>query len=305
MPRPVKDGKIVRYECAPEQTTGLAGMRLRKIWEDFMKNDLFTIGGVTIHGYGLMIGLGIIAAYTMSEYRAKKKGLDSDPIISIALWGVAAGLICAKLLYYITIFDEILADPSLLVNFSDGFVVYGGIVGGIFGGWLYCKVKKLPFFKYFDLVMPAVALAQGLGRIGCFLAGCCYGLQMESPISIVFTQSDFAPNNVPLLPTQLISSGLDFLHCLVLLYAAKRCKHDGQVSALYLIFYSIGRFGLEYLRGDLVRGSVGTFSTSQFISLFILAAGVILYVMCPKLQGKEEIRDTEKLEDADNLHRMD
>ena len=252
-----------------------------------MKNELFSIGGFTIYGYGLMIGLGIVAAYMMSEYRAKRRGMDSDPLISIALWGVAAGLVCAKLLYYITIWDKILEDPSLLKNLSDGFVVYGGIVGGIFGGWLYCKVKKLPFLKYFDLVMPAVALAQGFGRIGCFLAGCCYGLQMESPISIVFTHSDFAPNHVPLLPTQLISSGLDFLHCLILLYAAKKCKSDGRVSALYLIFYSIGRFGLEYLRGDLVRGSVGALSTSQFISIFILAVGIILYVMCPKFKKEE------------------
>ena len=181
-----------------------------------MKNDLFTIGSLTIHGYGLMIGLGIIAAYLLCEYRANRKGLDSDPLISIALWGVGGGLICAKLLYYITTFDEILEDPSRLLDLGDGFVVYGGIIGGIFGGWLYTRIKKLPFWKYFDLVMPAVALAQGFGRIGCFLAGCCYGLQMESPISIVFTHSDFAPNGVPLLPTQLISSGLDFLHCLIL-----------------------------------------------------------------------------------------
>lgn len=247
-----------------------------------MKNDLLTIGGFTIHGYGLMIGLGILAAYTMSEYRAKKRGMDSDPLISITLWGVAVGLLSAKLLYFLTVFDEILENPRLMLELGDGFVVYGGIVGGIFGGWQYCKVKKLPFLKYFDLIMPAVALAQGLGRIGCFLAGCCYGLQMESPISIVFRNSDFAPNNVPLLPTQLISSGLDFVHCLILLYAAKKCKADGQVSALYLIFYSIGRFGLEYLRGDFVRGSVGTFSTSQFISIFILLVGVGLFVISAK-----------------------
>ncbi len=249
-----------------------------------MKNDLFTIGSLTIHGYGLMIGLGIIAAYLLCEYRANRKGLDSDPLISIALWGVGGGLICAKLLYYITTFDEILEDPSRLLDLGDGFVVYGGIIGGILGGWLYTRIKKLPFWKYFDLVMPAVALAQGFGRIGCFLAGCCYGLQMESPISIVFTHSDFAPNGVPLLPTQLISSGLDFLHCLILLYAAKKCKHDGQVSALYLIFYSIGRFGLEYLRGDLIRGSVGALSTSQFISIFILAIGIALFVLIPKFE---------------------
>lgn len=252
-----------------------------------MKNDLLTIGGFTIHGYGLMIGLGFVAAYFMTEYRAKKQGLDSDKIISLALWTIAAGLISAKLLYYITIFDEILNNPKLLFDLSDGFVVYGGIIGGIFGGFLFTRIHKVPFFKYFDLVVPAVALAQGLGRIGCYLAGCCYGLHADSPISIVFTNSQFAPNGIPLLPTQLISSGLNFLHCILLLLFAGRAKAPGQVSALYLICYSSGRFVLEYFRGDLIRGSVGTFSTSQFISIFIFAAGIVLFVISPKLKERE------------------
>ena len=254
-----------------------------------MKNDLLTIGGFTIHGYGLMIGLGFVAAYFMTEYRASKQGLDSDKIISLAGWTIIAGLICTKLLYYVTIFDDIIANPKLLLDLGDGFVVYGGIIGGIFGGFLFTRVHKVPFFKYFDLVMPSVALAQGLGRIGCYLAGCCYGLEVDSPISIVFTNSAFAPNGVPLLPTQLISSGLNFLHCIVLLWFARRAKAPGQVSALYLICYSAGRFVLEYFRGDLIRGSVGTFSTSQFISIFIFIAGVALFIASPKLnKGGEE-----------------
>ena len=130
-----------------------------------MKNDLLTIGGFTIHGYGLMIGLGFVAAYFMTEYRASKQGLDSDKIISLAGWTIIAGLICAKLLYYVTIFDDIIANPKLLLDLGDGFVVYGGIIGGIFGGFLFTRVHKVPFFKYFDLVMPSVALAQGLGRM--------------------------------------------------------------------------------------------------------------------------------------------
>ena len=133
-----------------------------------------------------------------------------------------------------------------------------------------------------DLVMPSVALAQGFGRIGCFLAGCCYGMPTHSHFAIVFHDSDFAPNNIPLVPTQLISSGLDFLHCLLLLYAAKKCKKQGQVVSLYLICYSLGRFVLEFFRGDLNRGAVGSLSTSQFISLFIFAAGVAMFAFCGK-----------------------
>ena len=168
------------------------------------------------------------------------------------------------------------------MDISDGFVVYGGIIGGVLGGYVLSRIKHISFFQYADLVMPSVALAQGFGRIGCFLAGCCYGMPTHSHFAIVFHNSDFAPNNIPLVPTQLISSGLDFLHCLLLLYAAKKCKKQGQVVSLYLICYSLGRFVLEFFRGDLNRGAVGSLSTSQFISLFIFAAGVAMFVVCGK-----------------------
>lgn len=251
-----------------------------------MKNDLLTIGNFTIHGYGLMIGLGIIAAYLVSEYRAKKRGLDSDLLLSIALWVVLPGLICAKLLYYITVFDDILKNPKLLFDLAGGYVVYGGIIGGILGGYLFCRIRKVPFWTYFDLVIPSVALAQAFGRIGCLLAGCCYGLKTEGPFSIVFTESNFAPNGVPLLPTQTISSGLNFIHFLILLWFSGRAKAEGQVSSLYIILYSAGRFVLEFFRGDLERGSVGTLSTSQFISIFAFIAGIVLFAICT-VRGKK------------------
>ena len=142
-----------------------------------MKNDLFTIGSITIHGYGLMIGIGIIAAYYMAEYRANKRGMDVDMILSIAICGVVCGILGAKILYYVTILDEIVANPKKLLDISDGFVVYGGIIGGVLGGYVLSRIKHISFFQYADLVMPSVALAQGFGRIGCFLAGCCYDPQ--------------------------------------------------------------------------------------------------------------------------------
>lgn len=251
-----------------------------------MKNDLLTIGSITIHGYGLMIGIGIIAAYCLAEYRANKRSLDADVIISIAICGVVCGILGAKILYYVTIFGEILKEPKRLLDISDGFVVYGGIIGGVLGGYVLSRVKHVSFFEYGDLVMPSIALAQGFGRIGCFLAGCCYGMPTHSHFAIVFHDSDFAPNNIPLVPTQLISSGLDFVHCLFLIYMARKCKKQGQVLSLYLICYSIGRFILEFFRGDLNRGAVGTLSTSQFISLFIFAFGVGMFAYCQKA-GKQ------------------
>ena len=165
---------------------------------------------------------------------------------------------------------------------SSGFVVFGGIIGGILTGLLYCRIRKLVFFKYADVILPSVALAQGFGRIGCFLAGCCYGKETESVFSVIFQSSEYAPNHVALIPTQLYSSGLDFLHFLLLLLIARNKKEDGQVTACYLIFYSIGRFVIEFFRGDIIRGSVGILSTSQFISIFTGIAGIVLLIRIRK-----------------------
>ena len=244
-----------------------------------MKNELLRIGPFTVYGYGLMIAIGILAAYFTGEYRAKKRKLPYEHVFYLVVWCVVGGFLGAKILYWITEWKSILENPGFLsATLTDGFVVFGGIVGGIFTAYVYCRVKKLNFLKLFDTLMPSVALAQGFGRIGCLLAGCCYGRETDSIISVTFQNSDFAPNHVALIPTQLYSSILDFLHFGILLYIARRKKADGQVAAFYLIFYSIGRFVLEFFRGDLIRGSVGSLSTSQFISLFILAAGIAILI---------------------------
>ena len=248
-----------------------------------MYNDLFSIGPFTVHGYGLMIAIGILMAFYTAERRAPGVGLDKDQVFDLGICATVGGFLGAKILHWITILPEIIADPKILLDFNDGWVVYGGIIAGILTGWAFCKRKGLNFLGYFDLIMPSIALAQGFGRIGCFLAGCCYGIETTCPIAVTFHHSDFAPNDVALMPTQLISSGLNFLHFFVLvLWAKKGKKRDGQVAALYLILYSVGRFLIEFVRGDLVRGNVGALSTSQFISLFIFLIGVGLMVFFGK-----------------------
>ncbi len=248
-----------------------------------MCNELFTIGNVTVHGYGLMIGIGIFMAYLVTEFRAKKAGLDSDPVFNILIVGVVAGFLGAKLLYFITILDEVIADPAAsLQSLSDGFVVYGGIIGGILAAYIYCRIKKLEFLRYLDAAVPSIALAQGFGRIGCFLAGCCYGMPTDSVFSITFTHSHYAPNNIALFPSQLVSSAFNFIHFFVLCALSKKNKTPGKIGAFYLIFYGIGRFVIEFFRGDLERGSVGSLSTSQFISIFVVLAGIVMLVFFQK-----------------------
>ena len=246
-----------------------------------MYNELFSIGPFTIHGYGLMIGIGFIAALTIGSFRAKKRGLDSEFLFNLAVLCLIFGMIGSKLLYVLTVLDKIIANPSDFLSLSNGFVVYGGIISGIFTGMIYCKIKGKSFTDYFDIVMPSISIAQGFGRIGCFLAGCCYGRETDAWYGITFTHSHYAPNNVSLIPTQLISSAGNFLIAGILILIARKQRKPGLIASLYLIFYGTGRFAVEMLRGDIERGSIGALSTSQFISIFIVLAGIayLIYVL--------------------------
>jgi len=244
-----------------------------------MYNDLFSIGPLTVRGYGMMIAIGMLAAYLVTIYRAKRLKLNTSHIDSLALWGILGGIAGAKILYWLTQIENIIQNPKMMLNIGEGFVVYGGIIGGVFAGYLYCRHKKIQFLKYVDLIIPAVALAQGFGRLGCFLAGCCYGLETSSWFGIVFPSNSFAPGGVSLIPTQLISSGLDFLLFAILIFFSKRKRIDGQVAILYMILYSAGRFLLEFLRGDLIRGSVGVLTTSQFIAVWMFVIGVCMMIL--------------------------
>lgn len=241
-----------------------------------MHNEILKIGKITIHGYGLMIGIGFLIAILIGMYRAKKKGLNQEAVLDIAIYAILSGFLGGKLLFVIVEWKQFMADPWSVLG-SSGFVVYGGIITGVLAGYIYSRIKKLSFAKYFDLVMPEIAIAQGFGRIGCFLAGCCYGMQTDSCLGVVFPQGSMAPAGVKLLPTQLIMSAGDFLIAVILILFARKNKIDGNVGAGYLVLYGVGRFAIEFLRND-SRGNVGVLSTSQFISIFIVAAGVGVFV---------------------------
>jgi len=245
-----------------------------------MLPELFKIGPVTIYSYGLMIAIGVIVALYLGEHEAKKSGLAEDGFITtMGVIAVAGGFLGAKILYLITILPELIKNPSIILHeLSNGFVVYGGLIGGILTAYVYCRIKKVDFWAAFDIAAPMIALAQGFGRIGCFLAGCCYGKHTDSIFGVEFENSLYAPVGIKVFPIQLVSSGLDFLNFVFLYYLwKKKDMKRGTIGAVYIMTYSIGRFVLEFFRGDLERGSVGSLSTSQFISIFTLVAGVVLF----------------------------
>ncbi|MBP5494273.1 MAG: prolipoprotein diacylglyceryl transferase [Lachnospiraceae bacterium] len=270
-----------------------------------MHNDLLTIGKFTLHGYSVMIALGFIIAMALCLLRAKKKNMDGDVITDIGLVGVIAGFLGAKILYIIVSYKELFANPKNVIGFPQifsGFVAYGGIIFGFLGIFIYSRIKKINAAEYLDFTIPFIAMIQGFGRIGCFLAGCCYGGPTDSFLGVTFP-SPHQMAGIKVWPTQLFSAAGDFAICGILLLFSTKNKKNGNVCVLYAILYAVGRFAVEFFRAD-ERGfiALGNFSlsTSQFISLLILpvAIGVGILINLPKeSKKKDEVKEDEEKQD--------
>lgn len=252
-----------------------------------MYNNWFKIGPVTIHGYGFMIAMGILVAFWLAERLAKKYHLLPEKIDTLIFLCVIVGFMGAKVLFILTVWKDFLVDPIGILG-SQGFVVYGGILFGALAGYLYCKKEDLDFFSYFNILAPCISLAQAFGRVGCFFAGCCYGLPTDAWYGVTFPADSLGPGpGIKVIPTELLSSFGNLLIFGALYFILTKTKQSRKTGAWYLVLYGIGRFLVEFLRGDLIRGQVGILSTSQFISLFVVAAGILLMIYQNK--RKEEI----------------
>lgn len=262
------------------------------------------IFGFTLHTYGLCVLVGGILGILIAMWAGKKYGLTKLDILLFGMYAIIAGFIGAKLLYIIVEWDSVWQHPEALL--TGGFVFYGGAIGGILGGWIYVKqyrkMSKLYLIEFLDVAAPAIAIGQAFGRVGCFLAGCCYGAPTDSPLGVCYPEGGIAPAGVKLLPTQLFETAFLLVFTVVLLIIIKKSKKRGTALAIYFIGYGVWRFIIEFFRSD-PRGSVGALSTSQFISLFIVALGVIILVL-RKVKGEEFFakglgeRDEAKVEGA-------
>ena len=235
--------------------------------------------GITIPMYGVMSAVGMLAALILLWSTRKHTRFSEDQALSAALWAIIMGFVGAKVLFWLVELDQIIADPSFLLHtLREGFVFYGALIGGLLGVAIYSLLKKLPFLSLTDYFIPALVLGHAFGRIGCLFAGCCYGMECESPISIVFPSGSAAPAGIPLLPTQIMESVFLFLLCAFLVWRLTKKKPFGTVSGWYMVLYGAWRFTIEFFRND-ERGFVGALSTSQFISIFIFIGGVALLLL--------------------------
>jgi phosphatidylglycerol:prolipoprotein diacylglycerol transferase len=175
-----------------------------------------------------------------------------------------------------------------------GLNLYGGVVLALIGAWLYMWVKKLPWTAVFDMLAPTVGLGIGLGRIGCFLNGCCFGKPTDLPWGITFPHESIPESvfgHVALHPAQLYSSAYGFILFFVLHTLLKRKTFDGQVMAVYLMFEAVFRYLIEYVRyyeNEMHLNFLGMDPTwNQLISIGLFALGVVIYFVAPRTLYRE------------------
>lgn len=236
------------------------------------------IGPIPIRLYGLMIGLGFVISIFLAARQGKKEDINPDRILDLGVYVLLAAIVGSRILFVLTNLGEFVLKPlDAICIWNGGLVFYGGVLGALPVGIWYVKRHNLPLWKTADIMAPSIALGHAFGRLGCFFAGCCYGMPFNGPLCIIFRDPHSqAPLGVPLFPTQLIESAGEFLIFCTLLLIRRYKKFDGQLFWIYILFYAVLRFIIECFRGDAIRGLYfgDAISTSQLIgiAMFMLAS---------------------------------
>jgi len=263
---------------------------------------LFEVFGQQIYAYGLFIVIGVVAAWYLLRLLVGKENKDISLGFFICICGGIIGAFALRPLMKIPeviLHWERFRQMPLEVFFAYFFgeiVFYGGLIGGVTAMLLFCRRFKIPALPMADLFAPALALSHGIGRIGCFMGGCCYGIPVSPshPFAVVFRPTPIAmptptatplttapivtaaPIGVPLLGTQLIEAACLILLAALLAIIYKKTAKAGLTVCLYGLLYSVLRFVLEFYRGDIMRGVYGWLSTSQYISIALFAMSLAL-----------------------------
>jgi len=236
--------------------------------------------------YTLMILIGCAVSFAVALARSPKKGLRADDTLFFIAFLVLGALIGAKILYLLIDIPVIYANhdfyfasaANAATLITSGFVFYGGLIGGFFGGVCYAKFFHVNTVAIADNFVPSIPLFHSFGRIGCFLAGCCYGIPYTGRFAVTYTEALSDANGISRFPVQLVEAAVNLILFFLLLALGKKLKKPLQSFGLYLILYGAARFILEFFRGDELRGFLGPLSTSQWISLILLPFGLYLFL---------------------------
>ncbi len=255
--------------------------------------DLGRFGTFTIGTYGLFYALGFLLALRLAVSLARREGIDSARIVDLGIVALLAGFLGAKLTLYVIDARYYVAHPmEILKNLRSAGVFYGGFALAAAAALLYVRRHRLPPGRVADLAAPPLALGQAVGRIGCLMAGCCYGKSCDLPWAVTFDdpaafQLTGVPLGIPLHPTQLYHALADLLILAITLRLLKRRRFEGQVFWTYVLLYAVLRFVVEIFRGDAARGVFfgGALSTSQLIAVPAAILSVFMLVRLGRSGG--------------------
>lgn len=253
---------------------------------------LFEVGGFRLHSYGALAAMGFVYVCWILLSAAEKRGWNQTRIVDLLFYPAIAGLVGARALYLLANPSQF-GDPSTWLDVrSGGMVFYGAVLTGVPTAFLVARWSNLPMREVFDVFATALPVGHGISRIGCVLAGCCYGMPMDGFLGVRMGihPLSVAPDH-PVFPIQIVEAALLFALGAYLTLRERRQHFDGQILLMWLGLYAVIRFGLEFFRADVTRGWVlesvlgQTVSTSQGVSVSLLAAVWVLWSWWSRAPG--------------------
>lgn len=252
-----------------------------------ISRSALTLFGFELRWYGVLIALGVLAAVIVAHRREGRLGLPKDTALDLALAGVPAAVVCARAYYVLFSWEYYAAHPADILNIRQGgLAIYGGVLGGVLAGWIYCRVKKLSFPTCLDLAAPALALGQAVGRWGNFLNQEAYGRAVTDPGWQFFPISVYIEGSGWHWATFFYESLWCALIVVLLLVAERRgfFRRRGDTFGAYLFLYALERTLVEGLRTDSLV--LGPLRVSQALSLAaLLAMSLVLARRAGKLSA--------------------
>jgi len=243
---------------------------------------LLHLGPLTIRTYGAMIATAFLVSLQMSRVAAHARRIGEAFLLDLVAILVIAGLLGARILYVLLNLSYFRLHPWETVKvWEGGLVFYGGFVLAAIVGMIFTRYRGYPLEDVADCLAPGLALGQGIGRWGCFFAGCCYGKPTSLPWAVTFKDpASLAPLGIPLHPVQIYESlGSVAIAGLLWFLLMRRKESHGEIFWFYMLLYGLLRFWMETLRGDDRGGMIGGLAPSQIIALAaIVVSGSILLV---------------------------
>jgi len=252
-------------------------------WYKFRLMDpvCFYIGSRPIYWYGVMVAIAFLAAVAHWNALSKRDGYPTGFGSELGFWMMLAGIIGARIAYIVANFHEFAPHPIEIIRIDHGgLIFYGGLIGAAVGLVIMALIRKDPVLRLADLAISGLPLGHAIGRVGCFMNGCCYGSCTTLPWG-VHLQGAFRH------PTQLYEAFFNLVVYVFLLNVYLRRKNNGIVLAAYLLTYPVGRFLLEFIRGDSRLQWLGM-NVAQEISLAMFAAGIILWLWLRKSAAEKQ-----------------